>query len=62
MSESDHTKQFRPRAGSAKRLTGPEGESSVRFKKCLGQKKKRYSASKELRQKRCYIWNTIRMT
>ena len=54
MSEIDHTNSLIiPRSGSAKRLTGLKGERSVRFKKCLGQKK-RYSACKELRQKRCY--------
>ena len=49
MSENDHTNSLDPdQALSAKRL---EGERSVRFKQCLG---KRYSACKELRQKRCY--------
>ena len=58
MSYIDRTNSFDPDQAQ-QTSTGPEGERSVRLKKCLGQKQQqRYSACKELRQKRCYIWNT----
>ena len=39
MSENDHTNSLDPDQDQQKRLIGPEGERSVRFKQCLGQKK-----------------------
>ena len=39
MSENDHTNSLDPDQDQQKRLVGPEGERSVRFKQCLGQNK-----------------------
>ena len=53
MSEIDHTNSLDPIRLS--KMSGrTRRERSVRFKKCL-RPKKRYSARKELGQKRCYI-------
>ena len=57
MSEIDHTNSLDP--DQAQQNVGrTRRRKCVRFKKCLRPKKTRYSARKELGQKRCYIWNT----
>ena len=56
MSEIDHTNSLDPDQAQQNVWQDPQEKGSVRFKKCLGQKKTLLSMQ---RQKRCYIWNTM---